>query len=116
MRLVEFFSRPIDINQNQKNKDQVENFDDELFWFMLDNDRLHKEHFFPISKKIKSLSECGDQQIFELFMPMVVGGCKNFYKDKKMSGRMNKKFPQEMREGICKRLYDHYCENYGLKK
>lgn len=116
MFLKEFFSVPVNIDQNQKFKDeQPTNFDDDFFWFILDNDRLHKKHFFPISKKIKSLEECGEKEIYEMFMPMVIEGCREYYKDQKLQGKLSKKFPLAMRESICQRLYDHYCENYKLR-
>jgi hypothetical protein len=112
MKLVEFFSRPMEIDQNQKKKEgQDPKFEDDLFWFILDHDKLHKDYFFPIAKKLKSMNECGEDTIYEMFMPMVVKGCKEYYADRKMEGRMSKKFPLEIREGLCRRLYDHYRED-----
>lgn len=112
MKLVEFFSRPIDIDQNQKSKkDQDPKFEDDLFWFILDHDRLHKDYFFPIAKKLKKLKECDNPVILELFMPMVVKGCKEYYSDKKLNGKLGKVFSKELREEICKRLYDHYKDD-----
>lgn len=117
MLLKEFFSKPLEITAprgRQNNNDQNDN--DDLFWFILDHDKLHKDYFFPIAKKLKSIKECGDEMIYELFMPMVVKGCKEYYADKKMTGRLGKKFPIEMREELCKRLYDHYREDIQKDK
>jgi hypothetical protein len=108
MLLKEFFSRPIEIDQNKK---QDPKFENDLLWFILDHDRLHKDYFFPIAKKLKNTNECGEGTIYELFMPMVVRGCKEYFADRKMEGRMSKKFPLEMRESLCRRLYDHYTED-----
>ena len=117
MFLKEFFSVPVNIDQNQKLKDtQPANLEDEFFWFILDNDRLHKKHFFPISKKLKTLDECGEKEIYEMFMPMVVEACKDYYSEKKLKGKLGKSFPLEMRQSLCQRLYDHYQENYQLRK
>lgn len=115
MKLLEFFSKPIDVTQNQKDpKDQGKDFSDELFWYILDHDKLHKDYFFPIAKKLKSLKECSTAMIYEMFMPMVIKGCKEFYNEKEMKGRMAKQFPLKLREGICQRLYEHY--NDDVKK
>lgn len=117
MILREFFSKPIDIDQNQnKKEDQNLRFEDDLFWFILDHDKLHKDYFFPIANKIKKTEECSDNLIYELFMPMVVKGCKEYYSDRKMKGYLRSKFPLEMREGICKRLYDHFKEDIKKDK
>ena len=89
---------------------------DDLFWFILDHDKLHKDYFFPIAKKLKKIKECGDEMIREIFMPMVVKGCKEYYADKKLNGRLSKKFPLEMREELCKRLYNQYNEDIKKDK
>jgi hypothetical protein len=44
-------------------------------------------------------------------MPMVERGCKEFYYKKKMSGRLGKLFPKDLREEMCEKLYDHYCQD-----
>ena len=110
MLLNEFFSKSGDIDKKSKD-DQGAKIEDDLFWYILDHDRLHKDYFFPAAKKMQKLKECGPEMILELFMPMVIKGCKEYYQDKKMEGRLSKKFPLDMREGMCKRLYDHYSED-----
>lgn len=117
MLLNEFFSRPIDIAQNQKSKNDVTaTWMDDLFYFILDHDKLHKDYFFPVARKLSNLQEAQEQSIIELFMPMVVKGCKEFYHKQKMEGRMDKKFPRDLREELCKRLYDHYYEDVRAGK
>ena len=109
MLLNEFFGRNPGIENKEKSKsDNTKEFDDDLFYYILDNDKLHKDYFFEIAKKLKKLNECSEGMIYEMFMPMVVKGCKEYYHHKKMEGRMATKFPKEMREGLCKKLYDHY--------
>jgi hypothetical protein len=110
MLLNEFFSKPNEISK-KSSEDHGEKIDNDLFWYILDHDKLHKDYFFPIAKKMQKLKECGSEMMLELFMPMVIKGCKEYYQDKKMTGRLSKKFPTEMREGMCKRLYDHYYED-----
>jgi hypothetical protein len=110
MHLLEFFNVPK--NNNQKNKtNQGSNLDDDLFWFILDSDKLYKNYFFPIARRLKDADNCSEETVYELFMPMVVDGCKEYYLNKKLSGKLGKKFPSEMREELCKRLYDHYSDN-----
>jgi len=117
MILKEFFSRPIDIDQHQKSKDSATaTWMDDLFYFIIDHDKLHKDYFFPIAKKLGGLREAAESSVIELFMPMVIKGCKEFYHNKKMEGRMSKRFPLELREEICKRLYDHYYEDVKSSK
>lgn len=115
MKLLEFFSKPIDISKNQKDRDQSQGVKkDELFWYILDHDKLHKDYFFPAATKLKSLKECDSKMVLELFMPMVKKGCKEFYTHKKLTGKLSKMFPEELREELCQKLYEHYKE--GLEK
>jgi hypothetical protein len=108
MKLVEFFGRSMDLNTNKRKDQQEEKFDDDLFWYIIDHDKLHKDYFFPIAKKLKSLKGCTPEQILELFMPMVEKGCKEYYQYKEMTGKLGKEFSKDLREDMCKRLYDHY--------
>jgi hypothetical protein len=49
-------------------------------------------------------------------MPLVVKGCREFYADNKMEGKLGKEFPMEMREELCKRLYDHFRDDLKQDK
>lgn len=111
MLLNEFFGRSIDIDRDKKSKEDKRDFDHELFYYILDHDKLHKDYFFEIAKKMRSLNECSESMIYEMFMPMVVKGCKEYYHHNKMEGRMADKFPKELRQGLCKQLYDHYHDD-----
>lgn len=117
MKLVEFFSKPLDIKQNQKEENSISNnIDDDLFWYILDHDRLHKDYFFPIAQKVKKVKQCSPELILELYMPMVTKGCKEYYYSKKMEGKMSKCFPQAMREELCQRLHNHYYNDIVKEK
>jgi len=112
MFLKEFFSRPIEIDQNQKKPtEKLNNNLDDLFWFIIDHDKLHKDYFFPAAKKIKKSKGLSEQEVIELLMPMVVKGCKEYFIQEKMHGKLSKFFPEEMRKEICKKLYDHYFDD-----
>ena len=49
-------------------------------------------------------------------MPMVVKGCKEYYQDKELTGKLGKEFPKELRDGMCHRLYDQYSEDIKKDK
>lgn len=111
MILKEFFGQAINPlkSENIKNKSDIS---DDVFWYILDHDKLHKDYYFPISKVIKKSKQRDHDKIIERFMPMVNKGCKEYYNDKKMEGKLGKCFPKEMREELCQRLYDHYYNLY----
>jgi len=111
MLLNEFFGRTV---KSDKNKDQKSYKSDDLFWFILDHDKLHKDHFFPVANKIKSGMKKNkikrDECIMEL-KPMVEKGCLEYYHAHKLSGKPSKLFSKELRDDMCNRLYDHYHEH-----
>jgi hypothetical protein len=119
MLLTEFFGKSIDpIKSLNKGRDD-QNISDELFWFILDHDKLHKDHFHSIAPHIKKHNESGKidkEKIVAEFMPMVKKGCKEFYLSKKMQGKLGKIFSEELRKDMCERLYDHYKEDIVKEK
>ena len=117
MLLNEFFNHAIDIGKNQKQKDRDNpKLGDDLFWYILDHDKLHKDYFFEIADKIKNLKECPVSMVEELFMPMVVKGCREFYSKNKLEGKLGKVFSKELREEMCQKLYDHYKDDVKQDK
>jgi LysM repeat protein len=112
MLLTEFFGKAKQIHL-KLGKDKDENkINNELLWFILDHDRLHKDYFYHLSKKLKAHED--DKSILDDIMEMVKKGCKEFYVNNKMEGKLGKLFPEELRKDVCQKLYDHYREN--LKK
>jgi hypothetical protein len=112
MLLNEFFGKNIDPVKNlQKGRDD-NNPGDELFWYIIDHDKLHKDYFFPIAANIaKHKGDYDRSDMVKKFMPMVVKGCKEFYSKKKMKGVLGKLFSKELRQDMCERLLDHYRED-----
>ena len=110
MKLTEFFNKPMKIKHQSADLGADKKHDD-LFWYIIDHDKLHKDHFYPIARKIKKLKECTPEQVLELFMPMVVKGCREFHHDKKLKGKLGAEFSKEMREDLCHRLHDHYRDD-----
>lgn len=108
MLLNEFFGN---FNLKSNNSDDNQDKSDDLFWYIVDHDKLHKDFFIPIARKLKNMKECGEGEIYELFMPMVNKGCKEYYAFKHLPGKLHKQFPKQVRETLCQRLYDHYHED-----
>jgi hypothetical protein len=113
MLLKEFFGKGVDIDK-QINKNRDDNMNNELFWFIIDHDRLHKDYFHPIAVKLhKALkSKDSDKEVLiKEFLPMVEKGCREFYEYNKMPGHFEDNFDKELMKEMCERLYDHYKDD-----
>ena len=113
MLLKEFFGRAINAGKNPDKKDQ-DGQNNDLFWYILDHDKLHKDYFLPVARKIKketTSNKFDKETCIREFMPMVEKGCMEYYKHKKLNGKLGKLFPKELREELCEKLYDHYYED-----
>ena len=115
MKLTEFFNNPMKIKHQSEDLD-VDKKNDELFWYIIDHDKLHKDYFHSVAQKIKSMKECTPEQVLEMYMPMVIKGCKEYYHDKELKGKLGKEFSKEMRDDMCHRLHDHYREDIEKDK
>jgi hypothetical protein len=120
MLLKEFFGSAIEAGKKLiDNQDQKENQNDELFWYILDHDRLHKDYGIPCIEKMKKESKKGkiskDKYIKEL-KPMIEKGCLEFYHKNNLKGKIGKQFPKELRDNLCERLCDHYMESIENEK
>lgn len=115
MLLKEFFGRSIKVGKqsDKAHMDQNEK-DNDLFWYILDHDKLHKDYFLPLAQKIKRRKNEGQldkENCIMEFMPMVEKGCMEYYKHKKLNGKLGKLFPKQLREELCEKLFDHYQED-----
>lgn len=115
MLLKEFFGPAIKAgNKMLDNKDKSSDQNDDLFWFILDHDKLHKDYFLPLAQKIKKShneNKFDKKSCIKEFMPMVNKGCIEYYSKKKLTGKLGKLFPKEVREDLCEKLFDHYYED-----
>lgn len=114
MLLKEFFGKAIDINKQMNKSRDDEGVGNDLFWFIIDHDRLHKDHFHPLAKKIHAAhknNKLDKEEITKDFLPMVKKGCMEFYEKNKMPGRMKDHFSKEFVKDMCERLFDHYRED-----
>lgn len=114
MLLTEFFGKAKDINKEMKKDRDDQGIGNDLFWFIIDHDRLHKEHFHPLAKKIHDSNKnnkIDKEDMVKEFFPMVKKGCMEFYHKNKLPGRMRDHFSKEFVKDMCERLYDHYRED-----
>ena len=117
MKLYEFFGNierdadKDDLAPDNLKREKQQELSDNLFWFIIDHDDLHKEFFLPsakdIHKKQKNKSK-EDTHDWKMWMPMVKKGCIEFYHKHKMIEDPNDIFNKELRIDMCKRLADHY--------
>ena len=114
MLLNEFFGKPIDVHKEMSKSRDDQNIGDELFWYIIDHDKLHKDYFHEIAKKIKKSHDSDTidkEEIVKDFLPMVKKGCVEFYQHHKMPGKLEKIFSEDLIEDMCEKLYDHYRED-----
>jgi hypothetical protein len=44
-------------------------------------------------------------------MPMVNKGCLEYYEENDLKGRPETLFSKDLREELCEKLYDHFCDD-----
>lgn len=121
MKLNEFFSPPEgkldDKNPRDQSSKQSEHEKEELanevYWYMLDDDELHKEYFVPLAHEISGLQKSKKfehNEFIKRWMPMVKAACIKFYKEHEedLSGDPNDLFSKDMRKVLCQRLADQH--------
>jgi hypothetical protein len=96
MLLNEFFGSAIALGKKEdhKNPDNKNNTD-QVFWYILDHNKLHKDHFHPLASKIKkhhTEDKLDRESMMKEFMPMVKKGCKEFYHQNKLPGHFENNF------------------------
>lgn len=118
MKLYEFFSVPQSDEEKDprdrvwgKTADEEQKLADEVYWFILDDDRLHKECFMPLAHEVseKMKDKTFDRGEFtKKWMPMVNKGCLKFYKTHEMTEDPKDVFSKEMRKALCQRFADEH--------
>lgn len=121
MKLLEFFSVSKLDDEHSNRQDNEPKIDkermfDDLYWFILDHDSLHKTYFLPIARKIdaKRKSKGFDKSTYiKKFLPMINKGCMLFYKEKSLEGDPKDIFSKSLRKDLCHRIlnqsYDDIC-------
>jgi hypothetical protein len=119
MKLYEFFNVPVDKRQDKfpnypgQSLEDKEKMSDELFWFIIDHDSLHKEFVLPFVKDMKDqvTNPNFDKGRFTKgWMPMVRKGCSLFYKKKKLKDDPKDLFDDKVKEEICRKLCDKFVQ------
>jgi hypothetical protein len=119
MKLYEFFSK-IDrsVNPEDKDKDpstlnqeEEQHLADDLFWFIIDHDDLHKQHFMPKAKELKaahSADKSDSTKDWKHWLPMVKEGCIRYFEQHHVPGDPKETFNQEFMKTLCRRCAEHY--------
>jgi hypothetical protein len=97
----------------QKERDD-QDIGNDLFWYIIDHDRLHKDFFHPLAVKVHQAHKkdtLEKEDIVKEFLPMVKKGCMEFYEQNKLPGRPKDHFNKEFVKDMCERLYDHYKDD-----
>jgi hypothetical protein len=114
MLLNEFFGKPIDIQKEMAKTSNDQEMHDDLYWYIVDHDKLHKDYVIPLAKKIykdhKNNNLDKEKYVME-FMPLVNKGCMEYYHHKKMKGHLGKTFTEELRKELCEKLFNHFRED-----
>jgi hypothetical protein len=110
MKLYEFFGA-LNVNQSpDKNEDGVlskeerEQFKNDLFYYILDHDKIHKENFYDVTEEIFKDKECKE----DVWSPIVKRGCMDYYRDQQLKDDPKDIFTDEFQEDMCKMFDDHY--------
>ena len=121
MKLFEFFgninhdpNEGKDRDLDSPSKEEEQQLGDDVYWFILDEDDLHKKFFMPIAKELKKKYDDTTDDAsndWKVWIPMVNAGCMKYYKEHKLEEHPKDAFPKELRTELCKRLEEHYREN-----
>jgi hypothetical protein len=107
MLLKEFFGNKLEVNKDHS----TNSLSNDVFWFILDHDRIHKDYGLPIIKQLKKDKNLSDEDVVKVFLPLVNKGCKEYYVKNDMSGHLKQLFPKSLRAELCNQIYNHYCDN-----
>lgn len=120
MKLYEFFGVPTyETDKSTDSRDKLdgktrqddEKLADEVYWYMLDDDDLHKQMFMPLAQEMiqKMKSKTFDrEEEAKKWLPMVNAACMKFYKETEMTEDPKDVFSKEMRLALCKRAADQH--------
>lgn len=123
MKLYEFFGNinhddiDSDGHPDTLGKEEEREMAEQVFWFILDDDDLHKEYFLPVVKEMRAKHKAdpkSDESDWKLWMHMVKEGCIKFYEEHDVKGHPNDVFNKEFCIDVCKRIADH-CHKDILK-
>jgi hypothetical protein len=120
MKLYEFFNVPVDKKEkafpdyaNSKSDEEKTKIADQLFWYIIDNDDLHKEFVLPFIKDMKAqITSPGfnRDRFTKKWLPMINKGAKLFYKHEKLKDDPKDLFTDNLKDELCKQLCDKFID------
>jgi uncharacterized protein YpiB (UPF0302 family) len=93
-------------NSNEELKVKNDGLCADVLEYIINNDSLHKNVFFPIAEKL--IKEATKEYKSDVWMPLANKGCMSFYKMAEMKDNPTKIFPEEFRKELCEKLAEHY--------
>jgi hypothetical protein len=110
MKLFEFFGSFETTDPRDQNKDgeisreEKDKFRDDVYFYILDHDDLHKKYFFEICDHILKDKKCDHN----VWMPLVNQGCIKFHRENQIKEDPKDIFSKEFREELCEMIDEHY--------
>ena len=120
MKLNEFFNVPVDKKQKYDphhagiSAEEKQKMADEVFWFIVDHDDLHKEYVMPFVQDMKAQVTSPNfnrDRFTKMWAPMVAKGCQLFHKKHKLKKDPKDLFDKEMKDGLYKALTDRFIKD-----
>jgi hypothetical protein len=111
MKLYEFFGSNLNLKSDHDDphsmdQEKRKQLMQDIFYYMIDHDDLHKKQFFEIATGIHRNPE--KEHHPKIWLPMVNKACMEFYKEMQMEGNPVEVFDKKFRGELCKKAADHY--------
>ena len=111
---MEFFGKPVNVQRENEKDREEDGHKDDLFWYIVDHNKLHKDYFIPLAIHIQKSHKKGEvdkESVVKKFMPMVEKGCMEYHKKNKLNEKLGTLYPKDLRDDLCERLFDFYYED-----
>lgn len=122
MKLLEFFNVPNDnpsrVDLQGNSQEDKAKMQDELYWYIIDNDDLHKQYVLPFVSDLKShLSDpnFNIDRFKKEWIPMINKGCKMYYHDKKLKSNPETMFDKDFKKSLLDKIAEKYIEDVKNK-
>lgn len=109
MKLYEFFGSNLEMKSHDPtvmDREEKQKLLQEIFYYMIDHDLLHKKYFIEIARQIHKNPT--KEHSPKIWLPMINRSCMEFYRKMKMEGDPVKLFDKEFRKELCHKAADHY--------
>jgi hypothetical protein len=116
MQLNEFFKdrsfnfdKSADDLEEKINQEEIDQLEEKIFYYALDDDEIHKKYFIPLAREISSKIKNNslDVSVYaKKFMPLVNMACVKYHKKNKIQKDIHDLFPKKIRIKLCHKLLD----------